>query len=149
MNGGLFMQSKLNLFDLLENKKFKFRVTYKPLDLRVGTRFKIDFYLEKDFMNDASCLNVNGTEFDILYDISKGEITYKDLIEDNMKEMMDLIPFEQEVDEYKVFLAMINPILLLSMMNEHDVIVELLNDDCTTLMFPYFKLEVDVLKDRS
>ena len=143
------MQSKLNLNDLLENKKFKYRLTYKPLDARVGTRFKIDFYLEKDFLNDASCLNVNGIEFDILYNISKGEITYKDLIEDNMKEMIDLIPFEQEVDEYKVFLAMINPILLLSMMNEHDVVFELLNDDCATLLFPYFKLELDVLKDRS
>ena len=97
-------------------------------------------------MNDASCLNVNGSEFDIIYDISKGEITYKDLIEDNMKELLN--PFKQEVKEYNVFLAMINPILLLSMMNDDNVIMELLLCDNASLVFPYFKLELDVLKDR-
>ena len=140
------MQSKYDLNDLLENNKFKFRLTYTPLDENNEISFKIDFYLEKDFMKDASCLNVNGSEFDILYDISKGEITYKDLIEDNMKELLN--PFKQEVKEYNVFLAMINPMLLLSMMNDDNVIMELLLCDNASLVFPYFKLELDVLKDR-
>ena len=142
------MQSKLDLSDLIGNKKFKFRITFKPTDARVGTRFKIDFIIDENFL-DEDVIVVNGNRYGILFDLSKGELAYKDLIQDVMQEQLELIPYECEVKLYKVFLAMINPIMLLSLMNEHDVVLELMQDNMATLEFEYFNLEIEVLKDRS
>ena len=142
------MQSKLDLSDLIGNKKFKFRITFKPTDARVGTRFKIDFIIDENFL-DEDVIVVNGNRYGILFDLSKGEFAYKDLIEDVMKETLDLIPYDCEVKLYKVFLAMINPIMLLSLMDEHDVVLELMQDNMATLEFEYFNLEIEVLKDIS
>lgn len=141
------MQSKLDLSDLISNKKYLFRIIFKPTDKRVGTRFKIDFYITEDYV-DKECIVVNGKEYGILFDISKGELIYQDLIQDVMKEQLDLIPYECEVKLYKVFLAMLNPIMLLSLMNEHDVVSELLLEDSSTLEFEYFNLEIEVLRNK-
>lgn len=142
------MQGKLNLSDLIGNKKFLFKVIFKPTDARIGTRFKIDFYITENFVDEDSIV-VNGNRYGILFDISKGELIYQDLIEDVMKETLDLIPYDCEVKLYKVFLAMLNPIMLLSCMNEHDVVLELMQDNMATLEFEFFNLEIEVLKDRS
>jgi len=142
-----FMQGKLDLSDLIGNKKFKFRIIFKPTDARVGTRFKIDFIIDENFL-DEDVIVVNGNKYGILFDISKGELVYQDLIQDVMQEQLDLIQYDCEVKLYKVFLAMINPIMLLSLMNEHDVVSELIVDDMATLEFEYFNLEIQVVKDR-
>ena len=142
------MQSKLDLSDLIGNKKSKFRIIFKPTDARVGTRFKIDFIIDENFL-DEDVIVVNGNRYGILFDLSKGELAYKDLIQDVMQEQLELIPYECEVKLYKVFLAMINPIMLLSLMNEHEVVSELIHEDSSTLEFEYFNLEIEVLNKRS
>ena len=139
------MQGKLDLSDLISNKKNWLRIIFKPTDAKVGTRFKIDFIIDENYL-DEDVIVVNGNKYGILFDISKGELIYHDLIQDVMQEQLDLIPYDCEVKLYKVFLAMINPIMLLSLMNEHDVISELLNEDSSTLEFEYFNLEIQVLK---
>ena len=130
------------------NKKFLYRITFKPTDKRVGTRFKIDFYITDNFL-DEDVIVANENTYGILFDTSKGELQYKDLIQEVMKETLDLIPYDCEVKLYKVFLAMINPIMLLSLMNENDVVVELLQEDSATLEFQYFNLELEVLRIKS
>ena len=142
------MQKKLDLSDLFNNKKYLFRITFKPTDARIGTRFKIDFFIDENFL-DENVLVVNGNKYGILYDISKGEMPYDYLIQEVMKDNVDLIPYDCEVKLYKVFLAMINPIMLLSLMNEHDVVLELMKDNMATLEFEFFHLEIEVLKNRS
>ena len=139
------MHGKLDLSDLIGNKNSWFRITFKPTDKRVGTRFKIDFAIDENFL-DEDVIVVNGNKYGILFDLSKGELAYQDLIQDVMQEQLELIPYECEVKLYKVFLAMINPIMLLSMMNEHDVVSELIQEDSTRLNFEYFDLEIEVLQ---
>lgn len=156
------MQDKeyVNLFDVYKhyNDEVTLKIEYKPTGIDDNFNFRIDAELSKVSIHDASlCVGDFEDEpfcFDLCFKYGNDKTIYEhylnDCFEVNLKETLvneiqDELELLKAQKHYQIFIAMINPMFFLSILNEHENVKALLDVGAINLDFDVFVLEITIV----